>query len=238
MKHVIRRIKHVLKYLLQFFLLKIRGGPLRGKKWIAATGSKFIKGNYESFKTTPYLQYIHKGDIVYDVGAHVGYYTAIASEIVGIKGKVFAFEPRPLNIAYLKRHIRINNLSNVKLYKACVGEKAGQSKFETRTGTGTGHISEKGNLTVKMVCLDEMYDQGKIPKPDFLKIDVEGGEIVVLQGVKKIIKNFHPIIMVATHDENTHEFVTKFLVTNNYEYRVLNKEGESGDTEILALPIT
>jgi len=236
MKQQIRKFKHALKYLLRVFMIKIRNGPLKGEKWIAATASKFILGTYEPFKTAAYLQNLHEGDVVYDVGAHVGYYAAIAATLVGKRGQVFAFEPRPLNIIYLKRHIQVNQMSNVQVIEACVGDKSRQCRFETRTGTGTGHISEQGDITVDMVCLDELFSEGELPKPNFIKIDVEGGEVLVLEGARRVIQESQPIILVATHSDSKHKFVTDFLDSFGYKYRILDKKGGSGDTEILALP--
>ncbi len=231
-----RNIKHSLKFLLRVFRLKIRSGPLKGKKWIFAAGSRFIVGNYETFKTNPFIQHLNEGNNVIDVGAHVGYYTAIASDIVGPKGQVFAFEPRPMNIVFLKKHIKVNKLLNVKLFEAAVGKSTGTCRFEARTGTGTGFMSDGGNLSVDMVCLDDLYGSGEIPLPEFIKIDVEGGEDEVLEGARQIIKKNQPVILVATHSEVKHSYVTEYLESYGYEFEVLNKEGESGDTEILALP--
>jgi len=231
-----RKFKHSLKYYLRFLTTRIRGGPLKGKKWIIPAGGRFIAGNYESFKTNAFIKHLNQGDSVIDVGAHVGYYTAIAASIIGENGMVYAFEPRPLNITFIKRHIKLNKFHNVKLFEACAGDKTGECLFESRTGTGTGHISDAGNLKVDMYSLDELYESGDILLPDFIKIDVEGGEDLVLEGCRKIIDKRLPVIMVASHGEDKHQYVTEYLDYYGYDYKVLNKEGESGDTEILALP--
>src|SRR5580765_7484494 len=87
-------IKHALKSLLTPFTLRVRRGPLAGKKWIAASGIKFIKGTYEPRQTEVFLACVQEGDVVLDIGAHVGYYTVIAALRAGPRGRVFAFEPR------------------------------------------------------------------------------------------------------------------------------------------------
>ncbi|UCG58549.1 MAG: FkbM family methyltransferase [Phycisphaerales bacterium] len=134
---MVRKLKNALKSLLGPLMLSIRSGPLKGKKWIAVTGIRLIKGTYEPFKTTELKENLHEGDVVYDVGAHVGYYTATDSSLVGREGQVIAFGPRPSNISRLKQHLRVNRLSNVRLIGACLGGRWGYWRFETRTGTGT-----------------------------------------------------------------------------------------------------
>jgi FkbM family methyltransferase len=228
--------KDILKFLVQPIMLTIKNGPLKGKKWIAASGIKFIRGTYEQYKTDAYLRHLHAGDVVYDVGAHVGYYTALAATMVGQRGQVIAFEPRPVNFSYLKRHIRTNGLPNVKLIEASVGDKAGAVRFHNKTGTGTGRVASDGRISVRMVCLDELFARGEIPPPNFIKIDVEGGEVEVLKGAGTVVARARPVILVATHGSREHAFVEQFLDSHNYTYTVLDQGGAKGDIEILAVP--
>ena len=97
--------------------MPIQNGPLKGLRWIVTSGKHFITGNYEPYKTRAFLANLKEGDIVVDVGAHVGYYSALASLKVGDQGKVFSFEPRPLNIGFFKEHMRVNALHNISLYE-------------------------------------------------------------------------------------------------------------------------
>jgi FkbM family methyltransferase len=228
--------KDILKFLVQPLMLTIKDGPLKGKKWVAASGIRFIKGTYELYKTNAYLKYLHEGDVVYDVGAHVGYYTALAATIVGKRGQVIAFEPRPVNFSYLKRHVRSNDLSNVRLFEASVGNNAGEVSFDNKTGTGTGRVNSGGRISVKMVCLDELFARGEIPPPNFMKIDVEGGEVEVLEGARNVIAHARPVMLVATHGSREHAFVEKYLKDHNYTYHVLDQGGAKGDIEIMAIP--
>ena len=88
--------------------------------------------------------------MVLDVGAHVGYFTLIMSRRVGPGGEVHAFEPRKLNRRFLKTHLRLNAADNVRVYSLSIGDRVGPVRFETRTGSGTGHVSDSGNVTVRM----------------------------------------------------------------------------------------
>lgn len=228
--------KHRVKYRLSGFTLRIRSGPLKGLKWSMASGSRFILGTYEQFKTDALVANLEPGETVFDVGAHVGYYTIVASIEVGESGSVFAFEPRPLNYCYLARHVRINDVGNVRLSQVGVASKSGRLRFNTRTGTGTGHISADGPLEIDVISIDDELKQGRLPRPDFIKIDVEGGETEVLQGCEQTVSEHRPKFLVATHDQQQHEFVMGFLKRHGYRIDVLDPGKASGDVEILAAP--
>ena len=81
---------------------KIRSGVLKGEKWIVGSGSyDFWMGTYEKAIAEKFETYAKKSEVVCDLGAHVGYYTLLASKSVGKHGEVYAFEPLPRNIMYL-----------------------------------------------------------------------------------------------------------------------------------------
>lgn len=230
-------LKHRIKYLLRWIKMPVQKGPLKGLRWIVTSGKHFITGSYEPYKTRAFQANLKEGDIVVDVGAHVGYYSALASLTVGDRGRVFSFEPRPLNIGFFKDHVRVNALKNITLYEGAISVNSGEATFNTNTGTGTGHLSEQGHLKVKTYCLDDLVEAGEIPRLDFLKIDVEGGEIDVLKGSRNTIVHNRPRMLLATHSEDTHAFVLEFLEEHNYQFQILDKDGSKGDTEIIALPM-
>ena len=228
--------KHKLKLLFSGIYFKIRSGPLKGKKWIAVSGYNFIRGDYESFKTEAFLNNFSRGTIFFDIGAHIGYYSSIAAVINDSKGYIYSFEPRPMNIEFFRRHMKINNFQNVILTEAAVGKSDGYVQFDDKHGSATGFVSQDGNLRVRQVSIDRMVKEGSLPFPDFIKIDVEGGEIEVLKGLEYVISSAKPKILVATHSPEERKFVEDFLNRHNYWFQVLNPDAVSGDTEIIAIP--
>ncbi len=118
----------------------------------------------------------------------------MASELVGETGKVFAFEPLPSNIVYLKKHIKINKLANVSVVKAAVSDKNGSAFMEINKGYSIGRICDNGDLKIRTVALDDCVRKGKLPAPNVLKIDAEGAELSVLKGADSILKKNKPII--------------------------------------------
>lgn len=88
-----------------------------------------VKGVYEPKTTSLFKKVIREGDIVVDVGAHIGYYTLLASRLVGDTGKVYAFEPEPRNYDLLLKNLELNNVKNVVAIKKAVSNKKGTLKF-------------------------------------------------------------------------------------------------------------
>ena len=124
------------------------------------------------------------------------------------------------------------------LIEAAVSDKAGDAGLEDNTGSGTGHLSVDGNLKVVTIVLDEFVDGKSHPDPDFLKMDIEGGEIGALNGSRKTIVRARPVLLVATHGDREHAFVLDYLEQYDYVHEVLNTDAIKGDTEIIAFPAT
>ena len=232
-----RKLRDQLKHMFRWFTLRIRGGPLVGMKWIAWCSKRMLNGNYEPAKTAAILESVLPGQTTYDIGGHVGYYAILQSKIVGAEGHVFCFEPRPLNIEYLKRHIKINSINNVTLVESAVSDKQGQARFEDSVGTGTGYLSDRGSLSVRTTRIDSLIEKEGYPIPDFIKLDVEGGEIAAIHGAENTIVQHRPRMLIATHGDREHQFVLDFLNRHQYEIQILNPSATKGDTEILARPL-
>ncbi len=230
------KLKHILKTIFRKVSVNIRSGPLKGKRWSIASGSKFINGNYEHYKTEAFLEHFKPGNIFLDIGAHFGYYSSIAATVSEGEGWIYSLEPRPMNIKFFKRHIEINKFRNVILIEAAAGQHDGFVQFDDRHGSATGFVSGNGKLKVEQVSVAGLIKRGVLLSPDFIKIDVEGGEMEVLADLEEFISLNHPKMLVAVHGKECRDFTETFLGKNNYSFRVLNPEAVSGDTEIIAIP--
>lgn len=230
------KLKHFFKILFSFLFVKIKAGPLAGKKWIISSGSKYILGIQEVYKTDAFVSNFKKGDTFYDIGAHVGYFSAIAASINNGSGEIFAFEPRPMNIKFFRKHMQVNRFLNVRLFEAAVGDCEKEVGFDPGHGSATGHVCSDGKIKVRQLWIDQMIRDGLISSPDFVKIDVEGAEMDVLRGLKDVISDRRPKMLIATHNNKCHSFVLDFLRKHDYKLQVLNPCSLKGDTEILALP--
>ena len=118
---------------------------------------------YEPAQTKIVKQYVHEGDVVIDIGAHVGYYTLLMAQLVGKKGKVFSFEPDPLNFQLLKKSVEINRFDNVILVQKAVSNTTEKIKlFVGNNDRAINRIYDaklgdaKESIEVESITLDEL----------------------------------------------------------------------------------
>jgi FkbM family methyltransferase len=215
--------------------MPILQGRLRGKQWIVKSSQHGCwLGSYEYDKQLIFEKIITEGSVVFDLGAHVGFHTLLASVLVGSEGKVFAFEPMPKNLFYLKQHLSLNSITNVTLIEAAVSDCSGVVSFEESSCSFQGRISSQGNLQVKTVSLDDLISKGEIPTPDYLKIDVEGAEMQVFSGAKSLLKNAHPTILLATHGRDVHQQCCQLLTSLGYQLQPIGSKSLEETDELLA----
>lgn len=206
-------------------ILHIMQGSLKGKEWIVGSSPHGCwLGMYEYNKQIIFSKIIKEKSIVYDIGAHAGFHSLLFSTLVGPKGRVFAFEPSPRNNYYLKQHLTLNHCDNAEIIEAAVGDKDGITFLEEGPTSGMGHLSTKGNFTVKMVGLDNFVARNEIPPPDFIKINVEGAELKVLIGAQEVLTDYGPQILLSTHSPELHRECRKFLETLNYSLQSIYED--------------
>lgn len=178
--------------------MRIRHGPARGMKWI--TGSSIHGcwlGTYELAKQIALQRFVKPGMVVYDIGAQAGFYTLFFSRLVGEAGRVYAFEPCPYEAHFLVNHVRINELANVRIVQAAVGERTGLVGMTIDRGMTQNQICNRSEsvLAVPAVTLD----RSGLEPPDLIKMDVEGAESLVLKGARDTLCNARPVVFIALH---------------------------------------
>ena len=211
-------------------------GRLRGKKWIIGSGVvEMALGSYEYEKRLLFEARVCSSSVVYDIGAHVGFYTLLASQLVGPDGRVIAFEPVRRNLNYLRRHLEINHCVNVVVIEAAVSDRSGTAPFSQGVDYSQGYLSQtKDDIMVNTVSIDELVMSGEIPAPDYIKIDVEGAELFVLRGAKSTLSNCNVEIFLATHSPKIHIDCCDFLTSLNYKLKVIVGDDLPSAAEIFA----
>ena len=149
--------------------------------------------------------FLRRGDVVIDIGANVGVYTKAFASLVGAEGKIYAFEPLRDNLEILKKVIRDAKLSNIRLFHAALGSEAGtQDMVIPELGGFVGYYwahlatpDESGKReTTEVLTLDDLQKSHEIEHVDFMKCDVEGGELDVLIGGCELLKAQRPAMLV------------------------------------------
>ena len=218
-------------------IVPIMQGRLKGKRWTVGSGTHGCwLGTYEYEKQHLFTDTIQSGAVVYDIGANVGFYTLLSSEVVGSEGHVVSFEPAPRNLRWLKRHLRLNRIKNVTLIEAAVSDSTGETFFDQESTGFMGHLSATGGknaVRVATVSIDELLEQGRVPIPQYMKIDVEGAEASVLHGAKKLLAEHRPTLFLATHGKQVHSECCTLLENAGYELKSANNKSIAETDEII-----
>ncbi len=204
-------------------VVRITRGPARGKRWVADSSTRgFWLGYWELDNQRLFAAHLRPGDVVYDIGAHVGLYTLVSSARVQSEGHVYAFEPLPRNLQYLRRHIQLNRLSNCTVVGAAVSDSAGLRRFDPTVHDSAGHFSSHGALSVQTIALDGFLSTERgIRPPNAIKINAEGAEMEVLSGGRSTIAEYSPMIFLSTHSDEIHLQCSEFLTSAGYSLRHL-----------------
>ena len=211
------------------FTARILGGPLAGMflSMPALERLAFALGSYESHNTQYIQEILKKGDVFFDVGANIGYLTMVAAKSVGTEGKVISFEPDPRNHALLTSNIKNNGLENVKIKQLAISDTIGELTFAVFAYSLVSRIADDtvpddaSLITVKATTLDEMVYSDGLPKPNVIKVDVEGHEQAVLLGAERLIADARPIILIELWPDKSNDFLKSFLHKHNYEIKIL-----------------
>lgn len=197
---------------------------------------RVLGGTYEAEQTRLFERFVAPGDAVLDLGAHLGYYTLLASLLVGRKGRVFSFEPNPQNAWYLRRHASLNGCRNVEVEESAVFDRAGDLRFQPGRGSGTGRVQDSGAMRVRAVRLDDFVEARGI-RPAVLKIDVEGSEGAVLQGGREMLRRHRPLIFLSTHEVRIRAACERLLRALDYRFEFIpgRRGGFSGES--LCVPV-
>lgn len=186
----------------------IRAGKAEGLKLVARRADpNFARGVYEPIMQEAISSSLQSGDVFYDVGANIGFFSLIAARSVGPQGRVYAFEPVPDNAAAIVRSADLNGIATIDVFAKAVGAKSGREELLLAHHIGGAVLASvgeppdmKGRIEVDTVALDDIIALQKLRPPSLVKIDVEGAEMDVLRGMKNTIQNYRPKIIYEIDD--------------------------------------
>jgi len=221
------------------------GSVIALNKKDAVVSGALMFGVYEKFETELIRKKLGPGMTVIDIGANIGYYTAIAARAVGPTGRVIAFEPDPENFAYLEKTVTINKLTNVMCCQLAIADSvgAGQLFLSPENNKGDQRIyaspEKRESIGIRLITLDAFIKEHTIPKVDFIKMDIQGAEGLAIAGMKKTIGD-NPHLMMFTEFwptgiERTGQSPSAFLNTlTELGMRIFNIHRRNGEL----IPIT
>jgi FkbM family methyltransferase len=181
---------------------RIHRGPAAGLL-IDATGRNagYVLGTSDPEEQRWLAATLHPGDVFWDLGANIGFFTLLGAHLVGEEGAVVAFEPWPENVQQLQRNIALNHLGNVATVTAAVTASSGRGAFSLPDGrreAGRLGAESGSSIDVATTTIDAEVEAGR-RSPDVIKLDIEGAELDALRGGLATIAAVLPTLLVEVH---------------------------------------
>jgi FkbM family methyltransferase len=222
-------------------------GPLRGARFILGSlsgdggGGSVYFNMIETEQTVSFVNTLRAGQVLFDIGANVGYYTILGARLVGSQGKVIAVEPVIRNLVYLYKHTLLNKASNVFIIPAACSDTSSLAAFSLGQDYSTGclanhhqagNTSERASFLVPTITVDAIVQQlGSCP--DVIKVDVEGAELSVLKGAQVTLREAKPRVLLSTHSAALRLNCLEYLTELGYTFEVLSRDKDN-PSEFLA----
>ena len=209
-----------------------------------------ITGTWEPQVTAAFRSLLLPGDVCIDVGANIGYFTLLASRLVGPRGHVYALEPSPASHAALGTNLDLNAITNVTALCVAAGENNGQAILHEAPGRNRGASSilpsaedEATKVTVETRRLDSLVPADDLARARLVKIDVEGYEVEVMRTLEPVFdRGARPAVIVELSPVwsggNAAAYCTSFCAEYDLKaYRLPRDKLLTGRPEVPFAPI-
>ena len=197
---------------------RIRSGPLRDMVLdVDPRALDMVIGRYEPAIQAVLETTLHPGDIAFDVGSNLGYFTLLMTTKVGPTGRVVAFEPDPEIFEALEKNLarNVTDRERVSALSVAAGPARGRVRFARGWRATRGKVvSSGGDLEVDVIDIDNVAKG--VGAPRLLKIDVEGGELDVLHGARTVLSKAKPVVLVELHSAELERQCTELLEDLGY----------------------
>jgi len=216
-----------------------------GGWWLAGDdkmGDAVFTGNFEDGERQFIQGFLKPGMTVLDIGAHYGFYTVLAAKIVGPTGRVMSFEPSRRERERLLVHLRLNRiLDRVSVFPVALGRETAESTLYVVAGRDTGcnsfrppAVTEPSRaIQVPVTSLDAFLALQNVACVDFIKMDVEGAELGVLEGAEGLLgRRPRPVIVAELADSRTLPWgysasaIYDSLVAKSYRWFAITQDGK------------
>jgi FkbM family methyltransferase len=189
----------------------VAGGGLAGMSlWLDLKSEKdYWLGTYEPDLQAGISALVKPGMVAYDVGANIGYISLLLAKAVGKTGRVYSFEALPQNLKRLDKHITMNDLQDrVEIIPGAVVDRSGPLRFwvgpsanmgKAEGSAGRKPIENGDSIEVEGLSLDDFASRQDHPQPDVVKMDIEGGEVLALPGMRQVLAHAKPLVFLELH---------------------------------------
>jgi FkbM family methyltransferase len=208
--------------------VKVAAGDLAGYTILLdmQVDKDYWLGTYEPELQAALRQLIPAGAVIFDVGANIGYVSLLLAKAAGETGKVFAFEALPSNVEQLRRNVALNAMdARVSAIDRAVTQATGPVRFLVHASGGMGKVAGsagrddrvESEITVPGISLDGfVYGEGN-PPPQVVKMDIEGGEVLALPGMRRVLTEARPLMLMELHGPESCRAAWETLTAAGYE---------------------
>jgi len=225
------------------FLVQTRftDGPMRGRSFTCRSSEAYfmLGSHYESDAQRVLMGILRPGDTVYDIGGHAGYMALFFSASIGPTGRVFTFEPSPVNFPRVRHNVESNGPSNITAVNVAASDHEGAALIDERSSesaiVGTNDDPDRRFSRIQTMRLDDFAFRDGNPPPTFIKIDVEGHAGPALEGMKHILEVARPRIICELHNPGEEGHVTRILHSHRYDVTPIDR-GHTFPRRVLILP--
>lgn len=167
---------------------------------VHVSASIVADGIWEPLETQFLLDTLKPGQVFVDVGANIGYFSLVASRIVGAEGEVLAFEPETLNYELLESNCQLNGCDNVRNFKAALGEENASGQIYLNELNRGDHSlypgdEDRASQDISIVNGSKLI-MASHPRVDFIKVDTQGAECDVLVGLMPLVEASFPDLIL------------------------------------------
>jgi FkbM family methyltransferase len=189
--------------------------------------SRFLLGTFEPALQQILTEHLQAGDVFFDIGANVGFFSVLAGRLVGPVGEVHAFEPLPNNARRVATNAELNGFTHVRVHEIALSDRDCTSTFRVSAVPTFGALSDSpmsvdqeiGSVNVQVRSLDNWMREGTARPPKLIKLDIEGSETEFLRGARETIAEFRPVLLIELH--GTNRPVAEFLEAMSYSIDIV-----------------
>jgi FkbM family methyltransferase len=207
--------------------IAVAGGDLAGTRLILdlKTEKDLWLGTYEPDLQAALRLACREGMTVYDVGANIGYVALLAARAIGPSGRVVAFEPLPANLKRLQAHLALNGPgARITVVPLAVAEGVGMKRFLIHPSGAMGKVkgaagraeAYSAEIEVETIDLDTFTFGRGNPPPDLVKMDIEGGEVLALPGMRRVLAEIRPTLLIELHGPQAAQVAWDTLTQTGY----------------------
>lgn len=214
--------------------VKVAGGDLAGFTILLdmQIDKDYWLGTYEPELQAALRELIQPGAVIYEVGANIGYVSLLLAKAAGETGHVYAFEALPENAERWRKNVELNGMNpRLSLFAGAVTQAAGPVRFLVHASAGMGKAAGsagrddkyQSEVTVDGISLDEfIYGQGN-PPPQAVKMDIEGGEVLALPGMRRVLAEARPLMLLELHGYESSRVAWETLTAAGYKIRWMRR---------------